>query len=509
MSGWLAAQCLVAALWLLAELLVRRGDPAGGRTLRWLALAAVVGWWLPLPSLWREQAAQAPVFAAVERLVPLSVGVDSPLAAASSAPIAPGFDLAWVPLAAGLVVAGLLLLHILRSARLLRHARPVHTTRTRFGRLTIARVAHGTPCTLWLGRHWVLLDDATWRDPHARQLALRHELTHIRHGDPLAAWISALALLPCALNPFAWLLLRRLRELDELAVDAALLRSGTVSARSYGQLLLRTATRSPQPRLAVGLSHRAAFLHRRLSMLKRPARRPHPVFARWSFAAGALLIGAAAIAHPGDHPHPLPASADGTAQEAVRNDISAPRGIDVPDHPIVDRALARYREGGAHSFAQRALARRPQQVDAIHTALQAAGLPTALEAVVFVESGYDTQAITSMAADAPYLEHPKAAGLWQFIPQTATTYGLRVDGEVDERLDVTRETEAAVALLSDLHDEFGDWGLALAAYNQGPAHVRRAIANEGTRDVPSLVERGALNRYVPMFWAALRLLEEG
>ena len=95
------------------------------------------------------------------------------------------------------------------------------------------------------------------------------------------------------------------------------------------------------------------------------------------------------------------------------------------------------------------------------------------------------------------------SGLWMFIPATARTYGLRVDEAVDERLDPVRETEAAVALLSDLHAEFGDWGLALAAYNQGPSHVREAIRAHGTRDVWALCAEDALNDYVPTVWAAM------
>ena len=73
----------------------------------------------------------------------------------------------------------------------------------------------------------------------------------------------------------------------------------------------------------------------------------------------------------------------------------------------------------------------------------------------------------------------RAAGLWQLMPSTARAMGLRVDGVVDERLDIYRSTEAAVIMLKALHQQFGDWHLAMAAYNCGPGRVRRAIRAAG------------------------------
>jgi membrane-bound lytic murein transglycosylase D len=94
-----------------------------------------------------------------------------------------------------------------------------------------------------------------------------------------------------------------------------------------------------------------------------------------------------------------------------------------------------------------------------------------------------------------------------FIPQTARQYGLRVDEQVDERLDPELETAAAMALLTDLHDEFGDWGLALAAYNKGARAVRKAIHSSDSRSVLRLIELGALSPYAARVMAAALLME--
>lgn len=104
-----------------------------------------------------------------------------------------------------------------------------------------------------------------------------------------------------------------------------------------------------------------------------------------------------------------------------------------------------------------------------------------------------------------------AAGLWQFIPSTARIYGLTVNNQVDERLDPHKSTEAAVKMLSSLHDQFGDWGLVLAAYNCGPGRVRKAIRSAGSKNfwsVQAYLPRES-QRYIPGFIAAAYVINYG
>jgi membrane-bound lytic murein transglycosylase D len=101
-----------------------------------------------------------------------------------------------------------------------------------------------------------------------------------------------------------------------------------------------------------------------------------------------------------------------------------------------------------------------------------------------------------------------AVGLWQFMHATGKQYGLTINGSVDERRDPFRSTEAAMDYLKDLHERFGDWTLALAAYNCGPGRVSKAMRNSGKSnywDLAQYLPKETQN-YVPKFIAAFYLM---
>ena len=128
------------------------------------------------------------------------------------------------------------------------------------------------------------------------------------------------------------------------------------------------------------------------------------------------------------------------------------------------------------------------------------GVPEWLISVGFVESTY------SSSAHSPREAH----GIWQFIPGTGDRYGLRRTAWTDERGNPEKSTRAAARYLRDLYALFGDWQLALAAYNWGEGRVARIIRRTGIRDFWTMADRGLLpqetENYVPSVLAASRLL---
>ncbi len=193
----------------------------------------------------------------------------------------------------------------------------------------------------------------------------------------------------------------------------------------------------------------------------------------------------------------VPDISDSTA-EATRARL--PSTEELFDYPVVvNRRVLAWIDaylGRSRKAFERSLRRSGRYVGMARKIFAEEGVPQDLVFLAHVESGFRYNA-----------RSPKRAlGLWQFMRGTARLYGLRCDSYVDERLDPEKSTRAAARYLKDLYGEFGDWYLALAAYNAGAGKVRRAIRRARTKDFWKIARtrylRNETRNFVPAILAA-------
>jgi membrane-bound lytic murein transglycosylase D len=178
---------------------------------------------------------------------------------------------------------------------------------------------------------------------------------------------------------------------------------------------------------------------------------------------------------PPGAPIPLP-PADGA------RDLSWVARLALPDLPVRwDERVVRYLEffrddPRGHATLVTLYRRSGRWREMMRRVLRRKSLPEDLVWVAMMESGFD------VAARSP----AGAAGLWQFMPETAKIYGLTIDRWVDRRFGATLATEAAAEFLGDLHRRFGSWELVLAAFNMGYAGLSSIVRRYNTNDFWSL-----------------------
>jgi hypothetical protein len=398
-------------------------------------------------------------------------------------------------------------LEIAALRRMLADAFPV-ALRRRLSVLSSSSAA--MPFSLWTPwRRYVVLPQGLLLQADVLRIALRHELQHHRQGDTWTLYPFELLRAAFAWHPGVWLLVREVRELQELACDEAVLARGRISAQEYCHGLLAAAEharsharagRTCAVLLGSGMAAgRPQSLLRRVRAALAPVRLPAgPRATRAVLAAALVLMGglAMAAAQPiADRRVGLP-EAQALATDALRRG-----GIEIPLNDAVLQELNLLLGTPAgRAGLEAARARLPAFEALLRARLAADGLPAALLAVPLVESGY---------RNLPQGADPRhGAGLWMFIAPTARRFGLEVSATRDERLDVAAQTAAAARYLAALYQQFGDWPLALLAYNAGARRVEEAIAATGSRDAWQLVARGHENDpdYLPRVFAAMLAL---
>jgi membrane-bound lytic murein transglycosylase D len=148
-----------------------------------------------------------------------------------------------------------------------------------------------------------------------------------------------------------------------------------------------------------------------------------------------------------------------------------------------------------HSTLEHALTRSGRYREMIERTLKEEGVPQDLIYLAQAESGFHPYAVSRVGA----------RGIWQFMGSRARAYDLHHDAWVDDRQDPEKSTRAAARHLKDLYNQFGDWYLAMAAYNSGPGTIQSAVKRTGYADFWELYRRSVLPKetrnYVPIIVA--------
>lgn len=183
----------------------------------------------------------------------------------------------------------------------------------------------------------------------------------------------------------------------------------------------------------------------------------------------------------------------------VRAKAEAELKITKSDLPLVMNdqvaSFINYFSSRGRGTLERALSRSGRYREMISRVLKQEAVPQDLIYLAQAESGFHPLALSRAGA----------RGMWQFMGSRASGYGLERNWWVDERQDPEKATHAAARHLKDLYNQFGDWYLAMAAYNSGPLTVQRAVQRTGYADFWELYRRGVLPKetknYVPIIVA--------
>jgi membrane-bound lytic murein transglycosylase D len=219
--------------------------------------------------------------------------------------------------------------------------------------------------------------------------------------------------------------------------------------------------------------------------------------------AGRPVLGAAASATPVASPsrrvltavdpltiHPLDAL---PREPAPASPTASDTGM--PDFPLVlnDRVKSalKYLQRHRSDDIAGAFWRARRYAGMMRAIFREYDLPEELVNLAFIESDVNPRATS----------HAHAAGIWQFVPSTARTYGMRTTASLDERRDPDKSTRAAAEHLKSLYQRFQAWPLTLAAYNAGENAVQRAVTRQRTRNFWQLRLPRETRQFVPKFMA--------
>lgn len=360
-----------------------------------------------------------------------------------------------------------------------------------------------SPFSFYSGRAHILIPFNLIDNPENLKIAIIHELQHHRQHDTLWVYLTELGKILFGVNPVAQALFNITAELQELACDEYLIGQKRVSPHKYSKCLLEFAqnntSRHTIPMSAVGMAADTNFLKRRIESMFIQKKLISKGKGLPILLAGMLALSSAAWASQG-----VVGSQPISLSEAQRLAQTTSQAQTIPvvvNEQVLHWLNKAVETESSRNYMRKALDRMKEFEPMITEKLEKANLPAELMAVPIIESGYKRK-LTSPGF---------AAGIWQFIPQTARNHGLIVSSDKDERFNPEKLTDAAVSYYRSLNSLFRDWHSALVSYNIGEHRLASTIMKEGHNDVFRLAEEGKLGKeggkYLPKVMAAMIILK--
>ena len=337
------------------------------------------------------------------------------------------------------------------------------------------------------------------------RITLLHELQHHRNGD--TKWLFFVLFIKsiCILNPFIYLWCRLISELQEFACDEALVDKKKINPQDYASCLFEAARSSSKRRYvsvcATGLTLRIQrkLIKRRIEKIVERV----PIQLKWQTNLVVVIVIMGLMTT-------ISCALKGSVQDrritleqaaAMAEKAGQDTAFPIVINKSVLHELNNYlgtSEG--RDFIEASLKRMKNYRNGIEKKIKVYDVPTEFLAIPLIESGYRN-------LDASKNKY-RCAGIWQFLPSTARAFGLRVDNEVDERLNVDILSDAAMKYLLSNSNRFDDWQLSVLAYNIGERNVQKIIEKAGSTDVWDV--SGAFfkngNNYYAKFMAAVIIM---
>jgi beta-lactamase regulating signal transducer with metallopeptidase domain len=416
------------------------------------------------------------------------------------------FDLKGIVAIALWAVVGFLFLRLFMQVWQARRIISASYVYKRVGRVRIL-VTDYTPIPFafsGLIRSYVVMPSHLLENSSAWRIALMHEIQHIRARDTHMSLFLAFMKPFLLVNPLVMKWMQRIQVDQEYSCDESLIVHRAISPRSYAQCLLDVANHNSRPaRLPIGATgilfdDSRNQLVRRVEKMKGSYKKLQTVPTMVLALATISLITCAAFTVNSYARNGM------LTIDEVKRLVHAPgvqSGFPVSvNEQVVDQLNRLISTIKGRAYARAAFKNFHRTRAQVEGHLNRYGYPVELLAIPFIESKF---------LNLPPEKNPvRAAGMWQFIRSTARVYNLRVDADVDERMDVDKETDAAMRYLGAMKLKFQDWNLAVMAYNAGESRVQRGIDRTSSRDPWKIIQYGFENDrgYLAKFSAAAILM---